>query len=103
MSKMSSNGSKKVSLGSGDAHIGQNCAPNAMECLPDPKTSIKNSKKAKKVKNPENPGFPVFSYRSLLVPIEPGVGSAAWGAARSYFLFLRGCQFKDTHKSQESL
>ena len=42
----------------------------------------KKFKKNQNHKDPENQGFPVFSYRSLLVPIEPGVGSAAWGTAR---------------------
>ena len=58
------------------------------ECNGKPPGAQKGPKKSKNVKNsknPENPGFAVFSYSSLSVPIEPGVGSAAWGAARKFF------------------
>ena len=71
------NGLEKVGLGSGDTHIGQNCAPNAMECLPDPKTAQKNSKNVENPENPKNPGFSYFPIGPYRVPI--GTLSAVWG------------------------
>ena len=76
--KKLSNGSRKLFLGSRDLGVDQNGAANPMECLPDPKTAIKGSKTARIPEYPEKSGFSYFSCRSLLVPIGPGVGSAAW-------------------------
>ena len=63
--KVVRNGSGKVLPGSRQVRMRQNCVPNPMECLPEPKTPVKNSKHPKICENPENPGFSYFPIGSL--------------------------------------
>ena len=52
------NESRKLFPGSRDFGVDQNAAANPMECLPDPKTAIKNQKIARTPENLENWDFP---------------------------------------------
>ena len=61
--KMFRNGSRKMIWGSREVRKGQNCAPDAMEALPDPKNPFKISKKAKKpLKSGKSKIFRIFLF-----------------------------------------
>lgn len=63
------NGSTMILPGSWDRHMGQNCAWNPLETLPDAKTAMKKLKIPNSVENLENHRFSTF-------PLFPGVGGA---------------------------
>ena len=64
--QMFRNGSRKMLPRPRDLRVDQNCAPNPMECLPEPKTAIQIKKI---LKNPENPESPIIFLFLLWGPI----------------------------------
>ena len=77
--KMIRNGSRKMLQGSREVRVGQNCAPNSLEGLPDLQNPFKNSKKVKNPKNREHQQKSVFFLGCLFFRCGPlcGVGGPA--------------------------